>query len=292
MSDSALERESIDAAPALPLRLNLGCGDDILPGFVNHDMSAHRSDIDVAHDLREFPWPWPDHCADQIRLIDVLEHLQDTVAVINECWRVLRPGGLLGLRSPHYEHENAWLDPTHVRPFHLNSFDYFDPATYRGRHFGFYTDRKWRIERKELKDGNVLIEMRTRPRGDTDIGPPHGEEVDEEVADLVFKLEELIPQEAAFLVVDGKNWTGLELSQGQRAIPFLERNGEYWGKPENDVVAIRELERLRSEGAAFLLLPRSTFWWLDHYSILAAYVHLAFPCTVDDHLLKMFDLGA
>src|SRR6266576_3316022 len=100
------------------LRLNLGCGNDILPGYVNHDMVRHRPEVDIVHDLRVLPWPWASDSAEVIRLLDVVEHLPAVVPVIDECWRVLGPGGVLHLRVPHYQHESSWRDPTHVRPFH------------------------------------------------------------------------------------------------------------------------------------------------------------------------------
>ena len=48
----------------------------------------------------------------------------------------------------------------------------------------------------------------------------------------------------SFILVDQGTFTN-EMSAGGRAIPFLEREGQYWGPPPDDATAIQELERLR-----------------------------------------------
>lgn len=128
------------------VQILLGCGDELRSGWVHHDRRRHSSHVDVAHDLAERPWPWPDGAAARIEAHHVLEHLADTVAFFDEAWRVLRPGGRLMVSVPHCDGENAWKDPTHVKAFHPEAFTYFDPARYMGDKFGrFYTSRHWRL---------------------------------------------------------------------------------------------------------------------------------------------------
>ena len=38
------------------VRLQLGCGNDPKPGWINHDL-APLADIDIVHDLNDRPWP-------------------------------------------------------------------------------------------------------------------------------------------------------------------------------------------------------------------------------------------
>src|SRR6185503_7056038 len=56
-------------------------------------------------------------------------------------------------------------------------------------------------------------------------------------------LLRLIPRAVPFILVDDDQMRS-DLPHA-RAIPFLEKNGEYWGPPADDATAIRELERLR-----------------------------------------------
>lgn len=126
--------------------LNLGAGNRVIGDAVNHDVVKHRPEIAVVWDLNNMPWPWPDNSFDQIVARAVLEHIRpDLVQSLNECWRILRPGGQLFVKLPYWESEISHEDPTHRWFFALRSLDQFDPDTERGREYAFYTPRKWRI---------------------------------------------------------------------------------------------------------------------------------------------------
>jgi predicted SAM-dependent methyltransferase len=71
--------------------LNLGCGRKHLPGAVNLDCTA-RSKPDVVHDLDLRPWPFSDNQFDKVYAFDVVEHLTDTVAAMEEIHRICRDG--------------------------------------------------------------------------------------------------------------------------------------------------------------------------------------------------------
>ncbi len=126
--------------------LNLGAGNHIWKGAVNHDLRKHRAEIDVAHDLNDVPWPWGDDSFDQIGASSVFEHLIiDLVTALDECWRILRPAGTLRVKVPYWNHDNAYADPTHRWQYSLRAFNVFDPRTKLGKELNFYTDRKWRV---------------------------------------------------------------------------------------------------------------------------------------------------
>ena len=126
--------------------LNLGAGNNIKGGCVNHDVIKHRPEITSVWDLNVLPWPWADNAFDRVVAISVLEHLRlNLVESLDECWRILRPGGHIYLKLPHWQSDLAHQDPTHYWYFTLKSFDQFDPDTARGRDYAFYSPRKWRI---------------------------------------------------------------------------------------------------------------------------------------------------
>lgn len=131
---------------ASPFLLNLGAGNRLIGDAVNHDLTKHRPEIAVAWDLNILPWPWPDQTFGFIVARSVLEHLQiDLIQSFNECWRLLRPGGQLFVKLPHWQSDTAHEDPTHRWFFSLHSLDQFDPETPRGQKYAFYTPRKWKI---------------------------------------------------------------------------------------------------------------------------------------------------
>ncbi len=101
------------------MKLNLGCGQNKLPGYVNVDRYETFAPDRVC-DLEAFPWPFADGSADEIVMNHVLEHLgaqtETFLGVMKELYRVLKPGGRLDIAVPHPRSDAYLGDPTHVRP--------------------------------------------------------------------------------------------------------------------------------------------------------------------------------
>ena len=81
------------------------------------------------------------------------------------------------------------------------------------------------------------------------------------------------------------------IAPGRRVLPFLEHHGEYWGLPQNDDVAIAEMERLRRGGARFLVFGWPAFWWLAHYQAFREHLLATFDLVHRDDRLIIFDLA-
>jgi SAM-dependent methyltransferase len=86
------------------LKLNLGCGDKILDGYVNVDVAASRAGKrpDVLCDLRALT-PFEENTVDEILSVHVVEHFWrwEVVGILKEWARVLKPGGLMVLECPN-----------------------------------------------------------------------------------------------------------------------------------------------------------------------------------------------
>ena len=76
----------------------------------------------------------------------------------------------------------------------------------------------------------------------------------------------------------------------RNALPFLERDGVYWGHPASGQEAIQELERMRASGCSFIVFSWLSFWWLDYYSDLRDHLRTHFKCVNDDECFIAFDL--
>ena len=86
------------------IRLNLGCGDKILDGYINVDVVAERAGgvPDVNCDVRDLHVF--DSCyADEVLAVHVVEHFWrwEVVDVLREWGRVLKPGGTMFLECPN-----------------------------------------------------------------------------------------------------------------------------------------------------------------------------------------------
>lgn len=158
------ERDRNGEAPAI--KINLGSGNDPLKNHVNLDM-LKRDDVDVVHNLMDFPYPFASNIATHIKAIDVIEHLDNytaehrptIMAFIEECHRILKPGGELYIQTPSWDSELFKIDPTHVRGFHRNSFDFFDPDTEYGKIRDFYSTAKFKVRVEELENKNLRFWM-------------------------------------------------------------------------------------------------------------------------------------
>lgn len=130
---------SVDSAAQVPaelvpppvrlLQVNLGCGMEYMPGWVNLDIVPGPLPDMVAHDLDQAPWPFGDESVERIKAFDIFEHIDNPVLFMTECHRILAPGGVLHIRTTYWKSENAYTDPTHKRFCTQYTFDYWTENT-------------------------------------------------------------------------------------------------------------------------------------------------------------------
>ena len=133
-----------------PYSLNVGCGRNIKEGWLNLD-SAALPGIDLVCDLenlREKPIDLPDETVEHFLLSHLIEHIQDSLGVMQELWRLATPNAIAVIRVPHGGSDDAWEDPTHVRPYFHGSFGYFSQPYYWRADYGYRGD--WQPEKIQL----------------------------------------------------------------------------------------------------------------------------------------------
>lgn len=118
--------------------LHLGSGQKYDARAVNVDLVS-STNPDVVHDLDVFPWPFPDDRFTEVVAFDVIEHLDDVVATMEEIHRVCVDGASVRFTVPHFSCANAYTDITHRHYFGQGSFNYFTGQN----EFAFYTDRRF-----------------------------------------------------------------------------------------------------------------------------------------------------
>jgi hypothetical protein len=117
------------SAPAALQKLNIGCGFNGIPGFVNVDKST-ACHPDVVFDVETQPWPWPNGSITEILFFHSLEHMAPDpgafLGIIRELYRVSAPEARIRIICPHPRHDDFINDPTHVRPITPMMFTLFD----------------------------------------------------------------------------------------------------------------------------------------------------------------------
>lgn len=108
----------------------------------------------------------------------------------------------------------------------------------------------------------------------------------------IQEISAIVPSGSSFILVDENQWETGEFVNGRRRIPFLERDGQYWGPPADDQTAIAECERLRSAGTDFIVFAWPAFWWLDQYRGLHEHLKVGYRCILQNDRLTAFDLRA
>jgi SAM-dependent methyltransferase len=114
-------------------KLNLGAGSAHKEGYVNVDWT-NLTNPDVTHDLNVFPYPFADNSFELIEAFHVLEHLDRPFAVMKEMQRILKPGGRLHVKVPHFS--RALTHAEHAHGFDVTFPLYFDKEYLRWGYFG------------------------------------------------------------------------------------------------------------------------------------------------------------
>ena len=122
-----------------PLMLDFGCGEVCQPGYEGVDLYAPSAKHKV--NLFQLPLPWKDNSVDGIWCSHFIEHIPQALRwpFFDECWRILKPDGVMRIFVPNWKSERAYGDMTHEWP----------PVTTM---FFYYLIRSWR-ETNKLQHG-------------------------------------------------------------------------------------------------------------------------------------------
>jgi glycosyltransferase involved in cell wall biosynthesis len=111
------------------------------------------------------------------------------------------------------------------------------------------------------------------------------------IAEAMQHVEMSVPSGAAFILVDDNQWQADELIGGRNWLPFLEREGQYWGPPVDDAEAIREIERLRASGWTYVVFAWPSFWWLDYYCAFRRHLEAHYRLILSTARVRVFQLS-
>ena len=114
------------------MKLNLGSGNRKKDGYVNIDIDD-TCNPDLVLDITK-GLLCKDDSVDKVVAFDFLEHVPigKTIFVVDEIWRVLKPGGVFVHFTPSTDGRGAFQDPTHVSFWNINSWLYYTDGIWSG----------------------------------------------------------------------------------------------------------------------------------------------------------------
>src|SRR5687767_7002879 len=92
------------------------------------------------------------------------------------------------------------------------------------------------------------------------------------------------------LILMDEDQTNLLAGGPSRILPFVEKDGAYFGMPESDDHAVAELERLRGRGARYLVVAPPTFWALTYYKGLSEHLSGRYRRVLSNDRIMIYDL--
>ena len=105
------------------VKVDLGCGQNPLEGFIGADVHSPHPDVEKI-DLYSYPWPWADGSVDYFRASHFLEHVPDWDAHFREIYRCLKPSGCYEIIVPYYWNSRWAQDPDHKQAIVGERFRY------------------------------------------------------------------------------------------------------------------------------------------------------------------------
>lgn len=117
------------------LILDIGCGRNKFKGSVGIDR-IKLPDVDILCDISS-GFPFRPKSFDQVECHHVIEHLDDSIALMRNIHSILKPGGILRISFPIPNTTAAWVDPTHKRPYSVESMRYFCKEHNKNYYFDF-----------------------------------------------------------------------------------------------------------------------------------------------------------
>jgi 2-polyprenyl-3-methyl-5-hydroxy-6-metoxy-1,4-benzoquinol methylase len=267
---------------------------------------------------------------DAIVFADVLEHMREPGTILQRVRPFLADGGAVIASIPNFAHgsvrlallggefyyrDTGLLDRTHLRFFTRETVeDLFEASGYV---ITQWLRRALAIEASEIgpPDRPLPHAVREWLAGEPEAttyqfviravpsaaGPANYEqrtlsrraraarEWSERAQRAAEELATVVAPDDLFILVD-EDHIRSELRCAQRALPFLERNGQYWGRPLDDAAAIAEVERLRRQGARFLVVAWPAFWWLDFYGGLERHLSSRYRRLLETAHIVIFEL--
>ena len=104
-------------------------------------------------------------------------------------------------------------------------------------------------------------------------------------------ITRVIPEGVTFVLADHNEFAEVDWENGRLAVPFTEREGQYWGPPSDSAKALGELERQRRGSASFFVVAWPAFWLLQHFEEFNRVIRSKFQIILENDRVVVFQMN-
>ena len=279
-----------ELSPSVRKKYKLG----VIPHFVDVDDPFVKTLADGSGDIRVI-----DICAEESEVMQTVaecEHiissslhgliLADSLGIPNR-WLELNRGAeiVTGEGFKYRDYYSVFgLQP---EPLRLASASTLDQVI---NSIGFFTRPGLQEIRSNLRATIPEIKESVRPLSADELQAKRDAEADwrQGLLELQAIITDFMPRGARVVVADEEQLrSSLSRIEG---IPFVERDGTYWGPPGSAGEAIEEIQKQHQRGASWLIIAWPMLWMLEKYPSVSAFLHNNFESRHDSAVAHIFEL--
>ena len=124
--------------------------------WINIDRDK-RVNPDLVLDLELAKFPYKNNTIDGVKASHILEHIENFIPLMEEIYRVCKPGAILNINAPYGLSPAGIADPTHVRYLCPWTFKYFDKSS---GYFLYDFKCNFKIIKTINNGGEIHVEMK------------------------------------------------------------------------------------------------------------------------------------